>query len=377
MTSKPFRTTRTIANLKQGRNDWYQIKNAVDGLPTQVVIYDEIGYFGVTAQDFLNDLAGVKGPIELHLNTPGGEVFDGIAIYGALAQRADVTIIVDSLAASIGSVIAMAASPGQLKMSVGSQLMIHDGFGMAIGNAQDVREFADLLDQQSDNIASIYAARTGQPAAFWREQMRAETWYAADRAVEAGLADEVLAQPGRPVKNDWDLSLFRNAAAPDDHGWIVRDGKWVFDPDNDGDDDSTAAGDSDHDYWSADGKQLKPIPPKPTRPANSLAGVRNADKYSADDRKQMASKGHAMPDGSYPIADAEDLDNAIHAVGRGGADHDSIRKHIITRAAALGLSSKIPDNWNSDGSLQALSDFDIWAELAVPDLFRLDLPGRE
>jgi hypothetical protein len=75
-------------------------------------------------------------------------------------------------------------------------------------------------------------------------------------------------------------------------------------------------------------------------------------KYTEDDRKAMAAKGHAMPDGSYPIADADDLDNAIHAVGRGGADHDAIRRHVIKRAAALGLSSKIPDNWTADGSLQ-------------------------
>src|SRR5215469_2333558 len=65
----------------------------------------------------------------------------------------------------------------------------------------------------------------------------------------------------------------------------------------------------------------------------------------------MAASGHAMPDGSYPIADAEDLDNAIHAVGRGGADHDAIRKYVIGRAKALGLSSQIPDNWGADGSL--------------------------
>ena len=60
-----------------------------------------------------------------------------------------------------------------------------------------------------------------------------------------------------------------------------------------------------------------------------------------------------MPDGSYPIADSEDLDNAIHAVGRGGADHDAIRAHIIKRAKALGLTSRIPDNWGADGSLNA------------------------
>lgn len=76
------------------------------------------------------------------------------------------------------------------------------------------------------------------------------------------------------------------------------------------------------------------------------------EKYSDADREAMAKKGHAMPDGSYPIADEEDLHNAIHAVGRGGSDHDAIRKHIIARAADLGHSDAIPDNWNADGSLK-------------------------
>lgn len=89
------------------------------------------------------------------------------------------------------------------------------------------------------------------------------------------------------------------------------------------------------------------------------ASVRKAEKYDTKDRKRMASGGQAMDDGSYPIADAEDLDNAIHAVGRGGADHDAIRRHVIARAKALGASSKIPDNWASNGSLkQAVSKAD-------------------
>ena len=78
-------------------------------------------------------------------------------------------------------------------------------------------------------------------------------------------------------------------------------------------------------------------------------------KYSADQMKSMAAKGQAMKNAtgepSYPIADAEDLSNAIHAVGRGGSSHDAIRRHIISRAKALGLSSRIPDNWNPDGSM--------------------------
>jgi hypothetical protein len=76
------------------------------------------------------------------------------------------------------------------------------------------------------------------------------------------------------------------------------------------------------------------------------------EKYSAEDRRRMAGNGQAMDDGSYPIADAEDVRNAVHAVGRGGASHDAIRRHVIARARALGQSSQIPDSWASDGSLE-------------------------
>ena len=75
-------------------------------------------------------------------------------------------------------------------------------------------------------------------------------------------------------------------------------------------------------------------------------------KYNADEKRAMAANGQAMKDESYPIADEDDLDKAIHAVGRGGADHDAIRRHVIKRAKALGKSSSIPDNWNADGSLK-------------------------
>lgn len=106
-------------------------------------------------------------------------------------------------------------------------------------------------------------------------------------------------------------------------------------------------------------------------------------KYSTDDRNHMASSGTAMDDGSYPIADEGDLDNAIHAVGRGGADHDAIRRHIISRAKSLDASSKIPDNWNKDGSLKGdvaketeMADdaLDPMTALAEPDS---DAPGMD
>ena len=80
---------------------------------------------------------------------------------------------------------------------------------------------------------------------------------------------------------------------------------------------------------------------------------RAAEKYSDADRAAMAKSGDALPDGSYPIKDQEDLANAIHAVGRGGDPHGTIRKHIMARAKALGLSKMIPSDWNSDGSMKS------------------------
>lgn len=387
---RPMRTTRRT-NLQQGRPGWYRIKAQATG-PAQVTIYDEIGFLGVSADAFMRELAQIPGDIELHLNSPGGDVFDGIAIFNQLKQRPGVvSVVVDGLAASAASFIAQAASPGHLAMAPHSQLMIHDGFGMSIGNAADMREMADLLDKTSDNIAGIYADRTGKPAAYWRDKMRAETWLDDREAVAEGLADYVLGQ--EPVRNGWDLSVYlhpRNAdgnhapmtgthshSHPDGSGGDhshehMHDGDAAHydhehDPDGDGDDDTSAAGDTDHDYVLPDGK-----PGPKARLLN--------EKYSADDRKRMAGNGHAMPDGSYPIEDAEDLDNAIHAVGRGGSDHDAIRRHIVKRAKALGLSERIPDNWNDDGSLKEsannLSDEEIWAALADPKLFQLDA-GKE
>lgn len=325
--SRPMRSTRRLANTIGQRPAWYSITNSsVAGAPTQVSIYDEIGFFGVSAGSFLADLKGISGDIQVSINSPGGDVFDGIAIYNQLKQRAGtVAVIVDGLAASAASFIAMAASPGQLEIAPHAQMMIHNGFSMAIGDADDLRTTADLLDKITAEIASIYAERTGKPVSQWLEAMAAETWYSDAEAVEAGLADNIHGQAA--PKNEWDMSVYNatppphktcpscekysapgaekcascgkpfppddakpdtapadasatpvlngdveetsaggNPVEPKDigNGWVLDpDGQIRFDPDHDGDDDSTAAGDTDHDYWDEDGNQLKPIPPKP------------------------------------------------------------------------------------------------------------------
>jgi ATP-dependent protease ClpP protease subunit len=217
-----IRTTRPRPQLTAGRTDWYQIRNASAPV-AEVWIYDEIGYWGTSAADFVRELAAITASqIELRLNSPGGEVFDGIAIMNALRSHpASVTAYVDGMALSAASFILQAADKRVMRPQ--AQLMIHDAMGIAVGNAADMQQMADELDRISDTISVIYAERGDGTAAKWRERMRAETWYGPDEAVAAGLADEVdtSGTKRREMENrasTWDLSIFRypaRNAAPD------------------------------------------------------------------------------------------------------------------------------------------------------------------
>lgn len=161
-------------------------------------LYDAIdswgGDWGVSATEVLQALAALPADtstIELHINSPGGEVYEAIAITNALrAHPAQVTAVVDSLAASAASFIA--ASADQLVMAPNSELMIHDAWGIEIGSEEDMRNMADQLGRVSNNIASIYQAKGGGDITDWRSLMLAETWFSADEAVTAGLADSTL-----------------------------------------------------------------------------------------------------------------------------------------------------------------------------------------
>ncbi|MFC9821383.1 head maturation protease, ClpP-related [Streptomyces erythrochromogenes] len=198
------------------RRDWYRITNQAGG-PVVVDIFDEIGFWGVNAANFQRELAAVSASeITVNLSSPGGEIFEGIAIYNALRTHpANITVRVSALAASIASVIAQAGD--RIVMLSGSQMMIHEGSGLCMGNAADMQQMAELLDRQSANIADIYAERAGGSADEWRERMKAETWFNAEEAVAAGLADEVESTPrkGEPVEEPvtarWDLSVFKHA----------------------------------------------------------------------------------------------------------------------------------------------------------------------
>lgn len=176
---------------------WYKITNlATDS--AEVAIYDEIGIWGVTASDFMAELSGasVKN-LTLRINSPGGDVFDGLAILNSIRSHpANVHVIVDGLAASAASFIAMAGD--KVEMAPNSMMMIHEASGLCMGNSEDMRDLADLLDKTSANIANIYAGRSGRSSEEHRKAMQAETWYSDQEAVDAGLADAVIGSEAKP-----------------------------------------------------------------------------------------------------------------------------------------------------------------------------------
>lgn len=193
----------------------------------RVDILSEIGYWGITAEEFVSELNKLDvDEIDLHVNSPGGSAADGVTIYNNLRDHsADVIATVDGWALSAASVIVQAAD--ERVMNVGATMMIHDAWGLAIGNASDMREMAVILDKISNSIAGVYALRSGGGIDDWIENMAAETWYNAGEAVEAGLADRAVDQPttdgdgdgdGDGAEASWDLSIFqfptRDAAGP-------------------------------------------------------------------------------------------------------------------------------------------------------------------
>lgn len=194
---------------QMGNHAWFEIKDAKNDT-TEILIYDEIWAFGTNANDFVKALKNIATPkISLRVNSPGGDVFDGLAIYNALrAHPAKKTVHVDGLAASIASVIAMAGD--EIVMADSAFMMIHDSWGLAIGNSEELRALADTLEKIDGSIAGIYAARTGKKLDELRALMDAETWMTAAEAVEMKFADK--SEDAAEAKNAarFDLSGFKN-----------------------------------------------------------------------------------------------------------------------------------------------------------------------
>lgn len=194
-----------LFNLVKGKAR-FEVK-AQDTSRSQIYLYDEIGTFGVTASDFVSEFVNLKGDVDLHVNSPGGNVFEGLAILNTIrAYNGKVVGYVDGIAASAASFILMGCD--EVVMAKNSEIMIHDAWGLCIGNAGDMIDMATRLDKVSDNIADVFASKAGGSVEDWRQRMKDEGWYSPDEAVDLGLADSVAGTT--EVENVYDLSRFKN-----------------------------------------------------------------------------------------------------------------------------------------------------------------------
>lgn len=176
-------------------------------MPHRIDIFDDIGGWGITSSLFASWLKEAGGaPIEVHINSYGGDVFEGIAIMNALRDyEAEVTVIVDGIAASAASYIAVGGADS-LIMQESASLMVHDAWADVSGNSAEIRKQAEELERMSDVIAQIYADKSGTPVEEWREAMAEDAYFSAEEAVLVGLADEIRA--GARVSNGTRTRMF-------------------------------------------------------------------------------------------------------------------------------------------------------------------------
>ena len=187
--------------------EWFKI--TAKGGVGEIHIFDIIDVFGANARSFVKDLKAIGdvSVLNVHINSPGGDVFEGNTIYNLLKNhKATVNVFVDGLAASIASVIAMAGD--KIIMPKNSMMMIHDPAMFAFGTAEDMKKNADVLDKVKQTLVAAYQAKTGLNEAEIKTLMADETWFTADEAVAMKFADEV--QEEVSIAAAFDLETFKN-----------------------------------------------------------------------------------------------------------------------------------------------------------------------
>lgn len=174
-------------------NSWYTMRAGVQVGSVDLDLFGEIGAEGITAQQFANDLRalGDVSQINLRLNSPGGAVFEGMAIYNLLKHhKARKVGTVVALAASMGSVVLMACD--ERRIPANAMIMVHKPWGIQGGTAEDMRSYADQLDMFGASMTAAYTDRTGKTAEEIDALLSAETWMTGTQAVAMGFADVLL-----------------------------------------------------------------------------------------------------------------------------------------------------------------------------------------
>ncbi len=186
---------------------WYNIQNKA-GETAEIYIFDEIGTYGVTAQDFISEIKGLKDmPINIRINSLGGDVFDGMAMYNVIKRReAKTTVYIEGIAASIATIIALGAD--EVIMAENSLFMIHNAWGGTSGEAKDMRKTAETLDKITSELTDIYRKKTGLSSEALVDMMDEETWLNAQEAFDLGFVDTI--SDAIKVAAKYDVSKFKN-----------------------------------------------------------------------------------------------------------------------------------------------------------------------
>jgi ATP-dependent Clp protease protease subunit len=188
----------------------FRVENAADDEAT-IYLYDVIdAWFGVSAQMMVDALKSASGKtVHLHINSPGGDVFESVAMASAIsAHDGDVIVSIDGVAASAATRVALAGK--EVRIADSGLLMIHNSWTIAWGNAEEIRKTADLLDKVDAGIVADYTRKTGASEQQVRDWMAAETWFNAQEALDNKFVDAIDSTT-QAAANKWDLSAYQNA----------------------------------------------------------------------------------------------------------------------------------------------------------------------
>lgn len=311
---------RGLSGDKAESKRWFNIANATDD-EADIYIYDEISgspWYGTGANDLVEALEDVTAKtLNVHLNSPGGSVFEGFAIYSifvAYAEKhnAKINVKIDGWAASIASVIAMAGD--HIAIGEHASFMIHSPWSWVIGDAEEMRAEADVLDDLEETIIDIYVARTDGDRDEIKAWVKNETWFKGQKAVDAGFADEVVSLKR---KKDGDAEDKAKPAASHDAAYF----KAIFP--NMPDDVREALVKQP----VASGEKNKPLP----KDKRELAACLREIGFSRDAADSIAA--HGFKPKSDPRDGAPELEKPTTSDPRDGADERANMLAAIRNAA--------------------------------------------
>ena len=195
-------------NKPLDKPDWFKVQ-AISDDETEIMIYDVIGWPFISADNFVRALAEITAKtVTVRINSPGGDVFDGMAIFNALKnyQQGKVITRIEGIAASMASIIALSGK--EVQAFANTMYMIHEPYAFTAGNQYSLRELADILEKMSGQMIDIYSSNATPGKREIAQMMKDEAWLTAKEAKDKGFIDTIV--DGKAAKAQFDLSMFAN-----------------------------------------------------------------------------------------------------------------------------------------------------------------------